>query len=312
MPKYLNKKEEKQLQRSNIEEYEKYYNYARALYEKSKIANISMKTRKKIYPLLYRILKVMNILNKNRLKVLADNRVNTNRPKIYAVTHIGKYDIEVISEAIKEHTYILSGDFENLHRTFGGIFLEINGIVYVNERDKADRTNSKKRMIEILKNGGNILYFPEGTWNLSESKPMLKIFQGIIDVAIASDAEIIPVAIEQYGKKFIAEIGENIIPNNMIEKNYSITQIKEFLRDSMATLKWHLYESVSKWNNSEIPENYYEEYLKQRISEWPGFTLEEVKSKEYKDKDETSYEEAFVHLKKITPSSNSAFLYRKR
>lgn len=312
MTKYLSKKEEKQLELNNPEEYQIYYQYARALYEESLIANLSLETRKKLYPTLYKALKIMNQLNHNQLHVLSNDMINTPRPKIYAITHIGKYDIEVISEALSEHTYILSGDFENLHRTFGGTFLELNGIVYVNENDKEDRKQSRETMINILKNGGNIMYFPEGTWNMTPSTPVLQLFPGIIDIALAANAEIIPVAIEQYDHEFIAKIGTNIDVTALSSNGLTVEEIRSLLRDQMATLKWYLYESVPKWDKSQIPNDFYEKFLADRIAEWPGFTLEEVLRKAYKDSEITPPDEAFAHLKKLIPSKENAFLLRNR
>lgn len=51
-------------------------------------------------------------------------------------------------------------------------------------------------MIKILKNKGNIMYFPEGTWNLSPNLPVVKCSYGIIDVAMKAKAVIVPIAIQ--------------------------------------------------------------------------------------------------------------------
>lgn len=309
--KRLSKKKEKELERTNFEEYQRYYKYMRDLYEKSRIANLSLETRKKLYPFLYKLLVLMNKLNGNKLCVLDDRRIETSRPKIYAVTHIGKYDIEVISEAIKEHTYILSGDFENLHGILDGTFLEVNGILYVNENDKKDRRKIKQVMKDKLTAGANIMYFPEGTWNMSPNLLMLKLFPGILEVALETGAEIIPVGIEQYGKQFYAIFGENMDPISLKQQGYSDSIILDTLRDTMASLKWEIFEHVPKWEYSEIADDYYESYLQERISEWPGFTLEEVRGKEYKAKGEYSPDEVFAHLDNLIVSKENAFLLRK-
>ena len=62
-------------------------------------------------------------------------------------------------------------------------------------------------MISTLKAGDNLMYFPEGAWNMSPNLPMLPCFLGIIDVPKRGGADIIPVAIEQYGKHFKINIG---------------------------------------------------------------------------------------------------------
>lgn len=315
--KKLSKKDEKYLQRTNETEYQKYYTYMRDLYEKSKIANMTMESRKKIYPILRKILKIMNKMNNNSIKLISDKREISSKPKIYACTHIGKCDIEMISEVIGEHTYILSGDFENLHSTTDGLFLEVNGIIYLNEKNKSDRKKSRTTMEEILKKGGNILYFPEGTWNLTYSTPVMELFPGIVDVAINSNADIIPIGIEQYKKKskgntFIANIGRNINVKYLEQNGISKQEIKVLLRDEMATLKWEIYESIPITSKDEIPNDYYEQFISEKLEEWSGFTYEEVQEKRYINKEITSPDEAFAHLDNLIPSKQNAFLLRKR
>lgn len=51
------------------------------------------------------------------------------RPIIFAVTHVGKFDIEVISEAVKDHYYLLSRDFEHLQGLPDARFLALNGVI---------------------------------------------------------------------------------------------------------------------------------------------------------------------------------------
>ena len=52
---------------------------------------------------------------------------------------------------------MLSGDFENIHSTIEEKFLGYNGVIYVREDDKEDRKLSKEKMVNILKNRGNIM-----------------------------------------------------------------------------------------------------------------------------------------------------------
>ncbi len=65
-------------------------------------------------------------------------------------------------------------------------------------------------MIGHLRAGGNLMYFPEGTWNLSPNLPVLPCFWGIVEIAQKGNAIIVPVAAEQYGKHFKINIGCNL------------------------------------------------------------------------------------------------------
>lgn len=82
------------------------------------------------------------------------------------------------------------------------------------------------------------MYFPEGTWNLSPNLPVLPFFRGIIDVALGSDALIIPVAIEQYENRFITKIGRNfdVFCYGEERKAEALSE----LRNQMAELKWEI------------------------------------------------------------------------
>lgn len=118
---------------------------------------------------------------KNRLggftyEVISDKRSETDRPIIFAITHVGKFDIEVVSEAIRSHYYLLSGDFEHLQGIVDAPFLGLNGVIYFNEKVKKDRQSVTERMIRLLQEGGNLMYFPEGTWNLSPNLPVLSCY----------------------------------------------------------------------------------------------------------------------------------------
>lgn len=308
--KKLSRKEEKKL---TPEEYQEYYYYLRELYENSKINNISLDTRKNIHPLLLSIIKLRNRMNGYKLDIIDDKRESTNRPIIFAVTHIGKADIEVVSEAIKDHYYLLCGDFESLHDTVDGLFLGLNGVIYFNEKNKNDRKNVKIRMEETLKRGGNLLYFPEGTWNLTANLPLNNCYYGIIEVALNTNAIIIPIAIEQYDKKFIANVGNNfdVCKYDIFnEKDLKIQAISD-LRDELATLKWQIWESVPKIIRKELPDNYYEKFIDEKIGEWPTLTLKDFTDAIYKDKNVANQDEVFEPIKKLQYKKETAFLFKK-
>lgn len=95
-------------------------------------------------------------------------------------------------------------------------------------------------MIEHLQQGGNLMYFPEGTWNLSPNLPVLPCYWGIVGVAQKGNAVIVPIAAEQYRKHFIINIGENFDMSKYgIDKTLAISE----LRDALATLKWEIWEN---------------------------------------------------------------------
>lgn len=266
---------------------ENYYK-ERDAYERGGLARLSYKTRKRIHPFLLQIIKLSNRSHGFRI-IRIGNKYRTRKRKstIFAVTHIGKFDIEVVSEAIKSHYYLLSGDFENISGTVNETILALNGVIYVNEYDKEDRALSKQKMISHLQDGGNLMYFPEGTWNLSPNLPVLPCFWGIIDIAMQARAQIIPVAIEQYGKRFYVNIGSSYEVQQKPE--LSIKELKKQaiteLRDRMATLKWEIWENVPLLRRESIDSEYFQEFINQRIKEWPNFSKEEFEKRIFHEKE---------------------------
>lgn len=272
---------------------------------------MSLKTRKKLHKLILLVYIIKNRLGGFSYELIGDKREKTDRPIIFAVTHVGKFDIEVVSEAIKQHYYLLSGDYEHLQGTIDAPFLSANGVIYFNERVKEDRTSVSQRMIEHLQAGGNLMYFPEGTWNMTPNLPMLPCYWGIVEIAQKGNAVIIPVAADQYGKKFKINIGDNFdmsqFGNTKEEKSKAIAA----LRDTLSTLKWEIWETEPQKRENLIG-NEWDQYCEDRFKEWPYFSLDYINGLIFKPKGATSPKEAFSHLDNLIPNKANAFLFDKR
>jgi len=288
----------------------------RRIYESSRICNMSHNIRLILHPILLIAISVMNKLNGFKYTMLFNSKVpTTDKPIIFSITHIGKHDIEICSQALKKHYYLLSGDFENLHGTFEGTFLELNGIIYLNKYDKEDKIRSKDASVEILKKGGNIMWFPEGIWNLSPNQPVLPLPFGIIEVALRANAAIVPVAIEQYGKNFLIHIGDIFDVEKYAEQYSEDIKVKlhaiSDLRDIMASLKYKIWEYMGAIDRSTIPEDYFGKFVEERLSEWHGFTYADVRAREFCPKNITAPETVFAPLERLLPKRENAFLFRK-
>lgn len=298
--------EEEYLKRK--EEFLKLYYELRKKDENKWWSKLTLEQRKSIHWLILEIYKIKNHLGGFNYKILNDRRSKIDRPIIFAVSHVGKYDIEVISEAIKEHYYLLSGDYEHIQGIVDSPFLGLNGVFYFNEKDKEDRKLVTEKMINHLNNNGNLMYFIEGTWNLSPNLPMLPCYWGIVDIAKKSNAIIVPVAADQYEKTFVINIGENFDMNLYEDKSFAINS----LRDVLATLKWEIWESVPKLSRDDIIGNEWDNYVAERFKEWPYFNDEYILDLIYKPKGVVTNEEAYVHVKKLVPKKENAFLFNKR
>lgn len=316
----LAKEQEKLFEKGiSEEEYQKRFDEFLKIYyevrekDEGKIWNkLTLEQRKKIHNVILRIYKIKNKLGGFTNEVLKDKRETTDRPIIFAVTHVGKFDIEVVSEAVKDHYYLLSGDYEHIQGIIDSPFLSLNGVIYFNEKDKKDRKLVSEKMKMHLKSGGNLMYFIEGTWNLTPNLPMLPCYWGIVDVARESNAIIIPVAAEQYGKHFKINIGQNFDVLNYTTDTEGKSEAINELRDVLATLKWEIWESEEMIQRENIQGDEWGNYIEQRLSEWPGFSQEYINSLIYKPKNVVTPEEVYKPIKKLIPNKNNAFLFDKR
>lgn len=285
-----------------------YYKH-RAKTENSFLGKLSLKKRKQLHGLILSIYKIKNRLGGFTFEVLHDGRTQTERPIVFAITHVGKFDIEVVSEAIRDHYYLLSGDYEHLQGTIDAPFLNANGVFYFNEKIPADRKEVTQRMIDHLRQGGNLMYFPEGTWNLSQNLPVLPCYWGIVEVAQKGNAVVIPVAAEQYEKHFVINIG-----SNFEMKAYGTDKASAIgdLRDALATLKWEIWENQPAEQRKNLNLDEWDAYIATRFQEWPYFNLSYINQLIFKPRQIVPYEEVFAHLQQLAPCKENAFLFRER
>lgn len=279
------------------------------------VQNIPLK--KSIRPVLSVGLKLNRIINGYSINIDGKQNIpiDNKRPIIFAPSHIGKFDVEIIGEAINKHFYLLSGDFMNLHPDIGGKLLEKNGIVYFDMYDKKDRSNVKKVILQVLNKGCNFIWFPEGTWNFSENEIVQPCYYYMVEAAALTNALIVPIGIEQYDKHFDILVGE---PYD-VRKEYGKVNLSNedkidsigVLRDKISTLKWNIWESQGISKRSELDYNDWKEFINERLKEWPGFSYHEVVSKKFRDKDIITNEEAFEHMDIVKINKQNIYLLNK-
>lgn len=261
-----------------------------------------------------------------RYRIIGDERKNNGRPKLYCCTHIGAPDYQIIAEAIGEHAIPLAGDPETLYRTIDGWFLERNGVVYCNLYNKLDRYVAKQTMIDVHKRGYNGVIFPEAFWNMSSNLLVMPLYDGCVHIALEGNADLVPLAIEQFGKNFYINIGSNIEVNPYQKDNaLYINEIKGNLRNALASLKYEVLkygpsiarESLGNYPQEEkkFRDNRFNEYLNKEGK--PYFSYSTVEGRRYKEKDPNtkvfyqSPEEAFAYLKNVPYNEKTAFMFKR-
>lgn len=238
------------------------------------------------------------------VKIIDKDNICSSSPAIYVVNHTNSFDIPVASAIIKKHHYVLLGTqpLEIMDRT---AFI-LNGVVWVNRKDKHSKAKAKQKMIDIIKSGTNILMFPEGTWNISENKLMLPLHWGVIDIAKECNVPVIPIILDYSPKLCTAKIGKQLFFNKNDDKKNAINK----LRDAMATLRYELWEQQGIFKRINIKKDDFNNILKKAVDEYPKLDLEYEISVARKEYDE--YKKVFNHLSYVKPTKKTAFLFNKR
>ena len=76
---------------------------------------------------------------------------------------------------------------------------EVTGILYVKREDKTSRVETRRAFVEVIKNGHNILVYPEGT--ISIDKNPLPFKKGTFFEAAKEGIQVVPVAVEYKHRK---------------------------------------------------------------------------------------------------------------
>ncbi|MDO5019153.1 MAG: lysophospholipid acyltransferase family protein [Lachnospiraceae bacterium] len=246
------------------------------LEDSAKEQRIGDEIRDVLYPI---VLSFSNI--KIRYKITTINSCENipDKPIIYACNHSQFTDIPIAIKATGKRSYTLLGK-QNLYR-MDRIFFNLLGAIWVDRRDRKERSDTKAKILFYLKHGQSILWFPEGTWNLSDNLLMLPMRWGIIEVADKAQAQIVPMAI-QYDRKTkecFVKFAEPIYGEKLTDYRKGI----QMLRNIMATLRWEL---MGEFSNvvvrDEVGHQRMEVEKNEIIKEYPPLDWEYEKSVIYK------------------------------
>ena len=271
-----------------------------------------MRRGRKLFPVLLFLMKCRLALCGVKIRLLNTfDRKFIEGPVIFVPTHIGKFDIEVVYACIKTHALLLSGTEDRMHGTMDGWFLGKCGVNYVARENKKDRANSVVKMQQDLEHGVDLLWFIEGTWNLSENRLLYPVSWASVKLAGQCNATIVPIGLNQLGKEIYVKFGEPV----RISKEQDCSEAILDLKDILATLKWDIFEYIKETREdgyivrSELRENYWLDYLYDRISEWPITDLEEEMKYVFQPKGVYEAEEVFAPIRRLEPKKENAFLW---
>lgn len=165
-----------------------------------------------------------------RPKAIGIENIPDDGAVIFAGNHRHAFDPVVVMTHTKRVVHYMAKEtlFKGLH----GILFKKIGLI------KVYRTKSNPEAIqsavELLKSGGTLGIFPEGTRNRTD-KELLKFKHGAVTIAKQSNSKIVPFAIKGeyklFSNKLIIEFGKPINVSNM-----ELDTANEYIRNEVLNL----------------------------------------------------------------------------
>lgn len=229
-----------------------------------------------------------------------------NKPVIYAVNHFCFADTPIMGRITPRRSYILLGKQRLGFSDW--LYFILNGVIFVDRKDKEDMAASKQAMSAYLHIGRSIVMFPEGTWNLTENQLMLTMKWGIIDIAKETGAQIIPTVLEydREKKKCFVRFDVPMVFAPEDSKAEAIIA----LRDTLATMRWEFLERNGTFSRANLDIDSERKKLFYSVEEYPPIDWEYESSCIYHFY--TATEDVFDHVNQLSPRKENVFLFVRR
>lgn len=233
-------------------------------------------------------------------------RLLPDKPLIYAANHSCFADTPIMGRITPRRSYILLGKQRLGFSDW--LYFILNGVIFVDRKDKEDMAASKLAMTAYLSKGRSTVMFPEGTWNLTENQLMLPMKWGVIDVAQKTGAQIVPTVLEysREQKKCFVRFCEPMVVSPEGSKAEAITT----LRDTMAAMRWAFWERNGLFSRADLDLYAEQKKLFYAVEEYPPIEWEYEGSCIYHPHTEPG--ETFAHLDMLIPCRENAFLLREK
>lgn len=204
--------------------------------------------------------------------ILINEHPPIEKNAIYAVNHSCSHDFPITCEVIRRHTYVLAA--KQRLRLIDYVCFVLNGVVWVDRNDRQSKLRAVEQMVRLLDKGENVCIYPEGTWNLTPSKPLLPLYWGIIGLAGRTGVPIVPVVLEYREDSCYVKFGQALTVKEPENKQDKINA----LEDALATLKWDIWEKFPTVHRKEIRGEWDDE-VRRRLAEYP--LLDERQEQDY-------------------------------
>lgn len=200
-------------------------------------------------------------------KVVVEQPCNLlqGKPVIYAVNHFCFADTPIMGRITPKRSYILLGKQRLGFSDW--LYFMLNGVIFVDRKDKEDMAASKLAMSTYLNKGRSIVMFPEGTWNLTENQLMLPMKWGIIDIAKETGAQIIP-TVHEYDREQKKCFVRFDTPMTFSPEESKADAIAA-LRDALATMRWEFWERNGTFSRADLDMDVERKKLFYSVEEYP-------------------------------------------
>lgn len=211
-------------------------------------------------------------------------------PVIFSVNHSNSNDFPVISRLVKKHFFIMA-DYTMQNDFFVDLLNKLNGCIYIDRKSKKSGENAMNQAIDGINKGYNMVIFPETTWNLLESQPILPRKWGDLKIAQKTKRPIIPIILEYNGSNCFVKFGSLRYVNELD----NLKVVDSELYDEMTKLKFDIWES--QIYNQKYKEISYDEWLEETIKSYKNFDVEYEMSMIRKSDD--YFKENFEHILEV-------------
>ena len=208
------------------------------------------------------------LIRKDKLIVVNSQYLRGVEQAIFVANHSNGYDFPTLGEVVRKQFYILA-DYTMKNDFAVNLLNRSNGCIYVDRLSKQSRNDAKEEMLRLLKRGENILLFPEGTWNLTESKMLRPLNWGVIDLSQNADVPIIPIAISYAKGKRVCRIGKPLRFSKQTDKKTAIDCVERRL----TSIFWKAMERTGIHYRTRLPRNVFESWRRDALRTYRRFDV---------------------------------------
>ncbi len=215
------------------------------------------------YPLIFLSMRIFpaKVIKLNEIKWPSDKKA-----VIFSANHSNSNDCPSLIQSIGKRFFALA-DFTMINDNVVNISNRINGCVYVDRKSKSSSDNAFNQCVDGVKRGYNMVVFPESTWNLTKSLPILPRYWGDVKIAKETGRPIIPVIMEYTGKVCLVKFGNCIY----VSKDDSVADKDKEIYEAMVRLKNEIKDSV-EYKKHYVPIEY-KDWIEKSLKSYKYFDV---------------------------------------